>query len=132
MTSDLSSKVTEGIRVNVRCTYVHDESSPRHHYFLFAYKISIINESPFPVQLLRRCWHITDGYGQKREVKGKGVIGKQPHIPPGQSHEYVSGVDFTGPIGRMQGHYIMKRTTDNSLLKVEIPPFVLCYPFLNN
>ncbi len=132
MTSNLSSKVTEGIRVNVRTTYIRDESSPKHHYYVFAYQVEIVNESPYLVQLLSREWHIVNGYGHKRLVRGTGVIGKQPHIAPGEMHRYVSGSHFSSPIGKMCGSYTMKRSVDSSTFQVEIPPFVMMVPYINN
>ena len=132
MASQLSSKVTEGIRVNVRSVYVKDESSPKHRYFVFAYQVEIINESAYEVQLLRREWHIVDGVGSRREVEGEGVVGKQPIIPPGQRHCYVSGSHFQTPIGKMAGYYLMERTIDAAPLRVQIPPFVMMVPFLHN
>ena len=132
MASQIVSTITEGIRVNVRTAYVKDESSPKHQYFVFAYEIEIINESLYKVQLLSREWHITDGYGFKRMVKGEGVIGKKPVISPGETHQYVSGSHFKTPIGKMNGHYIMEREIDGQLIKVNIPPFTMIVPFLDN
>ena len=132
MTSDLSSQITEGIRVTVRTSYVQDESSPKHLYFVFAYKVEITNESPYSVQLLEREWNIVDGVGERRFVQGEGVIGKQPVIEPGQTHRYISGCHFPTPIGKMSGFYIMERQIDKSRFRVEIPPFVMLVPFLEN
>ncbi|MEM7372493.1 MAG: Co2+/Mg2+ efflux protein ApaG [Bacteroidota bacterium] len=132
MTSDLSSQITEGIRVTVRTKYVQDESSPKHLYFVFAYQVEIINESPYSVQLLERQWNIVDGVGGKRLVQGEGVIGKKPILEPGQSHRYVSGCHFPTAIGKMSGHYLMERQVDNSTFKVEIPPFVMMVPYMEN
>ncbi len=132
MPSKVYSQVTEGIRVNVGSTYIQDESSPKHSYYVFAYRVEIINESPYEVQLLSRCWHILDGIGSQRTVTGEGVVGKQPFIPPGGQHTYVSGSHFQTPIGEMWGHYIMERQTDGARLKVKIPPFMMMVPYLNN
>lgn len=131
MESQLSSKVTSGIRVNVRSAYIRDESSPKHHYYVFAYQVEIINESSQAVKLISREWHITDGIGIKRTVKGEGVVGKQPHISPGETHRYVSGCHFQTSIGKMEGHYNMLKP-DGSYLKVHIPPFTMTVPYLNN
>jgi ApaG protein len=132
MASQLSSIVTEGIRVNVRSVYVKDESSPKHRYYVFAYQVEIINESAYDVQLLHREWHIVDGVGSHRSVEGEGVVGKQPFISPGQKHAYVSGSHFQTPIGKMSGYYLMERQIDGARLRIKIPPFVMMVPFLNN
>ncbi|MEO1449036.1 MAG: Co2+/Mg2+ efflux protein ApaG [Bacteroidota bacterium] len=132
MTSAQSSMITDGIRVNVRTTYMQDESAPKHHYYVFAYQVEIINESMHQVQLLSRVWHIVDGLGEKRMVQGEGVIGKQPVINPGERHTYVSGCHFTTPIGKMWGTYTMRRQLDGARLKVRIPAFVMQVPYLGN
>ncbi|MEL6673759.1 MAG: Co2+/Mg2+ efflux protein ApaG [Bacteroidota bacterium] len=132
MPTNLSSQVTEGIRVNVRTAYIQDESSPKHRYYVFAYQVEIINESQYSVQLLRREWRITDGVGKKRKVEGEGVVGKQPHIAPGETYRYVSGSQFNTPVGKMSGYYFMQRTADQVEVAVEIPPFTMVAPALNN
>ncbi|MEZ4827307.1 MAG: Co2+/Mg2+ efflux protein ApaG [Bacteroidia bacterium] len=132
MTSQVVSTITEGIRVNVRTVYVREESAPQYQYFVFAYEVEIINESPFSVQLLSREWLITDGIGEKKTVKGDGVIGKQPFIAPGESYKYVSGTQFNTTVGKMCGHYIMEKQVDRSQLRVMIPPFIMVVPFANN
>ena len=118
--------------MSVRSAYMKDESSPKHHYYVFAYQVEIINESGYEVQLLSREWSIVDGIGSERRVEGDGVVGKQPLIAPGQQHTYVSGSHFQTPIGKMSGCYIMRRQLDGAHLRVQIPPFVLMVPYLNN
>ena len=132
MFTNSSSRVTEGIRVQVRSLYLNDDSSPEQDYFMFAYKVLIVNESPYKVQLLRRQWQITDGLGQKRSVSGEGVVGLQPVLAPGESHEYISGCNFCTPIGRMEGFYFFIRSSDNAEFKVRIPKFILACPFTLN
>ncbi|MDX1908813.1 MAG: Co2+/Mg2+ efflux protein ApaG [Bacteroidia bacterium] len=132
MASNLASTVTEGIRVNVRTSYVRDESSPRHQYYVFAYEIEIINESLTAVQLISREWHIVNGVGEKRMVRGNGVVGHQPRIAPGESYRYVSGSHFQTPVGMMQGHYEMRRPDGEELVKVQIPAFTMIVPYLLN
>lgn len=132
MASNLSSKITEGIRVNVRTAYIRDESSPKNHYYVFAYQVEIVNESTYHVQLLEREWNIMNGYGEKRVVKGEGVIGKKPHIAPGSTYRYVSGSHFPSTVGKMYGKYYMKRLIDNSVFQVDIPPFIMSVPYIHN
>ncbi len=132
MSSYLSSKITDGIRVDVRTAYVEDESSPLHNYYVFLYQIEIVNESDHEVQLLRREWTIIDGLAQTRKVEGEGVVGKQPILTPGQSHSYKSGCHFPSPIGKMKGRYLMERRILQERFWVEIPPFTLQVPCLSN
>ena len=131
MFSDLSSIKTEGVRVEVSTAWIKEQSNPDLEHFVFAYKIRITNESPYRVQLLRRKWIITDGLGQKREVQGDGVIGKQPILEPGDDHEYISGCHFETPVGKMTGYYYMVRS-DGGTLKVRIPEFVMVVPHYLN
>jgi len=132
MFSERFSKVTEGIRVNVRSAYLREESLPLHEHYVFAYQVQIINESPYRVQLMRREWHITDGVGARREIEGDGVIGQQPVLNPGETHEYISGCDFDTPSGKMEGWYYFVRSVDGSEFKVRIPAFTMFVPYLLN
>ena len=94
-----SQALTEGIRVRVQSQYLADQSSPRDDRFVFAYTITISNESTFTAQLRTRHWIIADGRGEIEEVKGDGVVGEQPRLSPGQSFQYTSGCVLTTPIG---------------------------------
>lgn len=131
MFSEPSSKITEGVRVAVRTAWLEERSSFANGHFVFAYKVQIYNESPQQVQLLRRKWIITDAVGRVRVVSGDGVIGEQPVLLPGESHEYISGCDFQTPIGHMTGYYYMVRP-DGSSLRVRIPDFTMSVPHLLN
>ncbi len=132
MFSEVVSSRTMDVVVSVQTAYAVEQSSPEMHHFMFAYRVTITNESDYPVQLMRRLWIITDAHGRKRKVEGEGVIGQQPIIMPGQSHEYVSGCDFKTPLGQMKGYYYMVRTSDDANLKVRIPTFVMASPFVLN
>ena len=82
--------------------------------------------------LLARHWFIFDSNGAKREVEGEGVIGQQPVIEPGQSHEYVSGCNLKTDMGSMKGEYKMSRLIDNSIFNVIIPEFYMIAPYRMN
>lgn len=99
---------------------------------VFAYRISIENMNDFTVQLLRRHWFIFDSVGSRREVEGEGVIGEQPVIAPGGTHQYVSGCSLDSDIGKMHGTYLMKRVHDDDNFKVRIPEFQMITPFKLN
>ena len=45
--------------------------------------------------------------GRRQEVRGPGVVGKQPVLKPGESFEYTSGVPLPTPSGFMTGSYGM-------------------------
>lgn len=131
MFSDSTSTITEGVRVEVRTAWLKERSSPLFGQYVFAYQVTISNESSSPVQLLRRRWIITDAVGQKRLVEGEGVIGEQPVILPGSTHQYISGCDFTTPIGKMKGYYTMVRPGGDEI-RVRIPEFTMIVPQLLN
>ena len=76
--------VTRGIRVTVTPRFVEEESSPDEGRYFFAYTVEIANLSTDRVQLRARYWSIVDGQGQLQEVRGAGVVGKQPILGPGE------------------------------------------------
>ena len=83
---------TRGIAVSVVPTYLEAKSSPRSSQYFWAYRVVIENQGRETVQLLNRHWMITNARGEFTEVKGPGVVGEQPVLKPGESHEYTSGV----------------------------------------
>ena len=84
------TEITQGIKVSVETEYQPSYSSPSQYHYVFTYRITIENQSEFTIQLLRRHWHIYDAGFNKREVEGEGVVGQQPVLEPGQTHQYVS------------------------------------------
>jgi ApaG protein len=122
-----SSALTQGIRVRVQSQYLPDQSSPSDDRYVFAYTITIANESTFTAQLRTRHWIITDGRGGVEEVKGDGVVGEQPRLSPGQSFQYTSGCVLTTPIGTMHGTYRFWRD-DGTYFDAAIAPFSLASP----
>ena len=118
---------TENIKIEVHPTYFHEESDPRKPLYCFRYKVKITNLSPDSVQLLHRHWIIIDGAGQTEEVRGPGVIGQQPVIPPGTAFEYESFCPLRTPTGSMHGSYEMVKTNGHKV-DVLIPQFLLVEP----
>ena len=95
--------------------------------FVFAYTVTIANEGREPAQLRTRHWIITDGTGHIQEVKGDGVVGKQPSLSPGERFEYTSGCVLETPHGTMHGTYQMVRPSGEEF-DAEIAPFLLAVP----
>lgn len=95
--------------------------------YAFAYRITITNRSPEPVQLLTRHWIITHADGRVEEVRGDGVVGEQPRLIPGQSHTYSSGAMIPTSTGSMKGSYGFV-TDSGAAFRVAIPEFVLAAP----
>lgn len=129
------SLTTQEIRVSAESMYQREYSVPDKRQFVYAYRIQIGNEGNFPVQLLSRTWEVIDGTGNRRLVEGEGVVGQQPVIMPGQSHEYTSWVQFETPIGAMCGSYTMQRmdrSNAGDLFNVEVPKFMHIAPEVLN
>lgn len=126
------TEITEGIKVSVETEYQSDYSSPGQSHYVFTYHISIENNSNFTIKLLRRHWQIYDTGYKMREVEGEGVVGKQPVLEPGQSHQYVSGCNLKSGIGKMKGSYLMERLVDGKQFRVTIPEFVMTAPYRSN
>lgn len=119
--------VTRNIEVTVTPQYLPERSSPESNEYFWAYTIEIINRSAETVQLRTRHWRITDGFGRRQEVKGAGVVGKQPVLKPGESFEYTSGVPLPTPSGFMTGTYGMA-LVDGEAFEIAIPTFSLDSP----
>ncbi len=109
-----------------------DYSNPAHSHYVFTYRVVIENNSDYTIQLVRRHWIIADSFGETREVEGEGVVGQQPILEPGESHEYVSGCNLKTGIGKMVGTYKMRRIVDNKEFLVNIPEFTMMVPWRQN
>ncbi|PKO39439.1 MAG: Co2+/Mg2+ efflux protein ApaG [Betaproteobacteria bacterium HGW-Betaproteobacteria-4] len=107
--------------------FIPEQSDPENHRYIFAYTITIKNIGKVPAQLVSRHWIITDGNNEVQEVRGLGVVGKQPLLQPGESFQYTSGSSLTTPIGTMKGAYQMV-AEDGTHFEAEIPEFVLASP----
>lgn len=122
-----SEAITRGIRIRVQSAYVPERSSPDEQQWLFAYSVQISNEGSETAQLVSRHWIITDANGRVEEVKGPGVVGKQPLLHPGESFEYTSACPLPTPFGTMHGTYHMV-TPDGGSFDAEVAAFTLAEP----
>lgn len=120
--------VTRGIRVRVTPRYLEDQSNPEDNYFFWAYTVDIVNDGDDTVQLKSRYWRITDSLGHTEEVRGAGVVGQTPVIPPGETFTYTSGCPLSVPSGIMVGSYQMTGP-DGAEFEIAIPAFSLDSPF---
>lgn len=121
------SEETRGIEVVVEPTYLADQSAPSDDHYFWAYTVRILNQGAETVQLLSRHWKITDGTGRTQEVRGAGVVGEQPVLPPGATYQYTSGCPLTTSSGIMVGSYEMQ-TVAGDVFLVAIPAFPLDIP----
>jgi ApaG protein len=123
-----SEAVTRGVRVHVRSEYAPERSQPSKNQWFFLYTITISNEGGETVQLLTRHWIITDATGHVEEVRGPGVVGKQPILRPGEAFEYTSGCPLTTPFGTMEGTYQMA-TDGGERFDAVVAQFTLSEPY---
>lgn len=121
------SAITDGLTVRVAVNFLPEQSRIEAGKWFWVYHIRIENDSPDTVQLLTRHWRITDGHGEVSIVEGEGVVGEQPVLRPGASHDYVSGCPLSTPHGSMEGHYTFRRS-DGGEFTASIPFFPLAAP----
>ncbi len=119
--------ITEGITVRVAANYLPEQSSPGAGKWFWVYHIRIENASHERVQLMTRHWRITDARGMVSHVDGQGVVGEQPVLRPGETHDYVSGCPLVTPHGSMEGFYTF-HAEDGSPIEIRIPFFPLSAP----
>lgn len=122
-------KATEGIRIQVTPRFSLADSDPAVGTFVFSYRIRMANEGDSSAQLLFRHWLIHDAVGEDSHVDGEGVVGKQPLLEPGDSHEYQSYCVLRSPVGYMEGYYTFARK-DGEQFRVEVPRFQLNGPLV--
>jgi ApaG protein len=115
------------IRVQVTPTYLAEHSAPEANRFAFSYTVVIENIGTKSAQLRTRHWVISDANGKVQEVRGPGVVGEQPLLPPGGRFEYTSGTVIATSVGTMHGSYQML-CPDGHSFEAPIPSFVLSIP----
>jgi ApaG protein len=122
-----SEATTRGVKVAVEARYSPDHSDPARREWFFLYSVRITNCGTETVRLVSRHWIITDASGNVEEVRGPGVVGHRPVLPPGESFEYTSGCPLRVPFGSMHGTYQMV-TEGGEHFDAEIAPFALSEP----
>ncbi|CAM3922079.1 Co2+/Mg2+ efflux protein ApaG [Vreelandella rituensis] len=113
------------IGVTIEPYYRSEESSESESRYVFGYTVTIHNTSAHSVQLMARYWKITQGNGENQEVRGKGVVGQQPLIGPGQRFRYTSRAILQSPVGVMEGAYTCFDVSTQQSFDVPIAPFRL-------
>ena len=120
----MSDAVTNGVRVEVLSRHSSENSRPMQGEWVFEYTVRITNQGSEAVQLISRHWIITDGLDHTEEVKGPGVVGKQPVLVPGESFKYSSWCPLKTPTGMMHGAYQMI-SAGGKQFDIAIAPFAL-------
>jgi len=127
----MNDEADYNIKVKVDSQYIEAESNPEANRFVFAYTVRIENKGDIGAKLISRHWIITDANNRTQEVKGKGVIGEQPYLKPGEFFEYTSGTMMETPVGSMHGSYQMVANDDHEF-DASIEPFTLALPQILN
>ena len=122
-----SDTTTRGIRIEVQSAYMPDRSAPGDSEYLFEYHVRISNVGDQTTQLISREWIITNADGEVERVKGPGVVGEKPVLPPGATFEYRSFCPLKTSVGSMHGSYQMV-TADGDQFDAIITPFTLAIP----
>jgi ApaG protein len=123
----VSDTTTNGIRIQVTTKYLPERSAPRDNEYWFAYFIRISNVGTVTAQLISRHWVITNTDGEQEEVRGEGVVGEQPVLPPGTHYDYNSFCHLKTPVGTMHGEYTMA-TPSGETFEARIGAFTLAVP----
>ena len=123
----MSTTTTEGIRITVKPAFWPERSAPESGHYSLTYTVEIANTGTQPATLRSRHWVITDANGRVEEVKGEGVVGKQPRLGPGERFEYTSWAMLRTPFGSMRGSYQMVRPNGQQF-EARISEFALTLP----
>ncbi len=115
------------ISVAAESQYLADQSDEPAGRYVFAYTITLRNTGTVAAQLISRHWIITDANNQVQEVRGRGVVGEQPLLAPGESYQYSSGAAIATVVGTMRGTYQMV-ADDGTRFDAPIPEFTLSIP----
>lgn len=121
----MATLITQGVEVHVATRYQPEQSQPARGVYVFVYQITISNHNSFTVQLLRRRWEITDSNLDFNVVEGDGIVGRQPVLYAGDTHQYMSGCQLKTAIGKMEGVYIFDNKITGEEFTVRIPTFQL-------
>ena len=111
-------------RIDVEPQYLAEQSSPLQGLYTFAYTITITNTGEVTAQLISRHWIIANAAGEIEEVKGLGVVGRQPLLKPGEAFQYTSGCRLRTATGTMHGSYFCV-AEDGERFDVPIAEFAL-------
>ncbi len=125
-------QITKGIKISVKTQFNGTSYRNNRLYYVFAYFITIENNSLQTVKLKDRFWNIFDSLNKTEIVQGEGVVGQTPVLKPNDIYSYSSGCFLESNIGAMNGFYTMIDTETFDVFKVAIPTFQLTTTVLSN
>ena len=127
MLQESKGKIIYQISVNGVSNYLEAQSDPEASRYVFAYTITLTNTGEIAARLEDRHWIIIDGEGATQEVRGRGVIGEEPLLEPGEIFTYSSASQISTVFGTMNGSYGML-ASDGTRFKAPVPSFHLAIP----
>lgn len=125
-------QITKGIKISVKTKFNGTSYRNNSLYYVFAYFITIENNSLQTVQLTDRFWKIYDSLNKIEVVEGEGVVGQCPVLKPNDHYSYSSGCFLESNIGAMKGFYKMINLDNQEEFRVIIPTFQLATTILSN
>jgi ApaG protein len=118
---------THGLSVQVEPRYLPQNSDPTRSSYVFAYHITIRNDSIRTATLRKRRWIIIDADGDRHVVEGDGVVGQQPTLEPGDTYEYTSFCPLETRWGTMEGAFLMEHP-DGDRFEIAVARFYFVGP----
>jgi ApaG protein len=128
----MNTAISEGVQVTVYPQFRPDLSDADSGKYFFNYRIEIINNNNFKIQLLHRDWYIFDSLKESTFVSGEGVVGEQPFLMSGDHFIYTSGAELKSDIGYMKGFYTFQNLVNEVFFQVHVPVFQMVVPFRLN
>ena len=128
----MAEQITKGIKISVKTNFNGSSYRNNKLYFIFAYHITIENNSLQTFQLKDRYWKIYDSLNDIEIVTGEGVVGQTPILEPNETYSYSSGCFLQSTLGAMKGFYTMIDIHSFDEFKVFIPTFQLTTPIISN
>jgi len=110
------------LHITTDARYEPERTTPGN--YTFTYSVSVTNVSNIVIQIVARHWTLEDEKGRVLEFKGRGVMGKQPILKPGQVFQYSSLCTVATPGGVLRGHYLCI-ADDGVPFSSPIAPFLL-------
>lgn len=118
------ASTTQDITVTVRPIYLDGPSDVVQCRFKFGYAVSIENDGPDDVQLLRRRWVIQEADGSRQDLEGDTALPGHPVVGPGERHVHDGSCTLTSFDGRVTGNYLVQRTGGDQF-RASVPSFPL-------
>ena len=82
----MAEQITKGIKISVKTNFNGSSYRNNKLYYIFAYHITIENNSLQTFQLKDRYWKIYDSLNDIEIVTGEGVVGQTPILEPNETY----------------------------------------------